>query len=195
MKAFINGNEQKEISLADLTAFPHFLRFNDVNSFFNYSHKLITEKCQLVENYLYPLKGALIDSKSIIFCGDIYRNGYMDFASYSFLLNYLSDRMLPICNLSRRYEFYICFYSDKEAVTNVISSIIQMSQVKNASDLKLRLSLLEQSTHLPIKVIMVNGMIAIGQNRQNIVLELCLYDGIQNVVEICNHLLEVLLFY
>ena len=142
MKAFINVphrdidySNEISISLDDLEALPEFIRFNEV--YMPYSRGFqppsrnisIQEKCQFFADLLPSIKGALNDSKEICFCGDINENDPSNFSNHSTLIDYIRDEFLPICDSSRRYKFEIDFFSDKDAATNVVSSILKMPQI------------------------------------------------------------------
>ena len=64
--------------------------------------KSIDEKSDLIESSLAPLSEALKSSKSVQFHGTINGNNRRDrFSNHSQLVNYLCERLLPICNSSR----------------------------------------------------------------------------------------------
>ena len=205
MEAFIIANDRNEISLANLTDVPPFLRFNAIKIYYGdyeEGRKTIEENCQFVGNFLEPLKDALKDSKSIRFFGCINRNGNKSFGNYSALLNYLSESILPIFDSSRRYEFRIGFCSDGEFATTVTSSIMEMSQIKQCSNLKieLRTSFLADPKQLPLEAIsnwlnrkIDYGMKFIARSPQEIFLKIYM-TFIQNAMEICDQITKVTRF-
>ena len=203
MEAFINGNTTTNVSLANLRSVPRFLRFNEVRLSYNFGAKSIEERCRSIQKYLQPLKEALNDSIAIRFWGDIDRNNLKKFNDHSKLLDYFSEQLLKICNSSREYDFYICFCTEEAgAGTNVINSIIQMPQICRCSNLRFRLSRGPQPMLLPVDAISdwLNRTIGVGMNfngrRTPQEMSLRVYAGIiQNVVEMCDNLLEVCLFY
>ena len=205
IEAFIIGNARKKVSVANLTSVPCFLRFKEVKLFYAYTigQKSIEEKCRSGENYLQTLKEALNDSILIRFGGIIDRNDLTKFSDHSKLLDYLSEHLLKICNSSRGYEFYISFYTEEEAgaEANVIISIMQMPQICRCSTLRLKLYCFPQHVLLPVEAIsswlnrtIGDGMNFIGRTPKEIFLQIYV-AGIQNVVEMCDHLVEVCLFF
>ena len=209
---FIIENTRKELTLIDLSALPRFLRFAEVNLFYDggpaipiklIQLKSIEEKCNSTENYLQPLKNALNDLKSIEFRGGIGRseNKFSNFLTQSSLLEYLSQRLLPIFNSSHRYEFHILFYNNDGDATNVIDSILQMPQIVRCSNLHIKLHCIQQPKQLPVETIsnwlnrkMDVGTKAIGRTPREIYLGIWL-DKIQNAMEMCDHLAEVLFYF
>ena len=98
LEANIIWNTKTKLSVANLTSVPRFLRFNEVKLFYNFGQKSIEEKCRSIENSLQPLKKALKDANSILFDGIIDRDNRTHFSDHSKLLEYLSERLLKICN-------------------------------------------------------------------------------------------------
>ena len=217
MEAFISGVRErvKKISLSDLSALsapPRFLHFIKVKLLYDdpvihprfpIQLKSIEEKCDSIENYLRPFKEALNDTKSFEFYGDIDQK--VDKFSSSFtqssLLEYLSQKLLPIFNLSHRYEFDISFVCGEGDATNVIDSILQMPQISRCSNLDIKLRYIQQPKQLPVETIsnwlnrkMDVGTEIIGRTPREIYLGIWL-DKIQNAMEMCDHLAEVLFYF
>ena len=94
----------------------------------------ITEKCLLFEKQLQSVKSALTGSV-LCFWGIINESKASCFHDHLELLNYLRDRLLPICNKSREYKFDISFDSDKSAAEHVIASILETPQLNHCSSL------------------------------------------------------------
>ena len=198
--AFISGNTTTKVSVANLTSIPRFrfLRFNEVELFDNGDSK----SCRF-ENYLQPLKEALKDSISIQFVGFIDRNNPKDFGDHLKLLEYLSEHFLKICNSSRGYTFSIYLRNEEaEAKTNVLKSIIQMPQICRCSTLRINLCCIPQHVLLPVEAIsswlnrsIGDGMNFIGRRTPKEIFLKIHASSIQNVVEMCDHLVEVCLFY
>ena len=196
MEAFINGKQTRKTFFANLAVFPKFLRFNEVRLDYESCSESIEEKCDLIENCLAPFSDALKGSKSVQFHGTINGNNRLDrFSNHSQLVNYLRERLLPICNSSRAYQFFIRFFSDKEeAATNVISSILQLPQIKRCSNLLFWFYHIEDQKQFPVEAISswlirklnVDEMEVVGI-REEIFLTIRL-DIIQSAVEICDHL-------
>ena len=134
------GNERKEISLENLATFPPFLRFDKVLlKYDTRSFSSLRTKCLLFEDCLNSIKSALKDSNKICFSANIDRADPSHFSNHSSVITYLRDRLLPICDSSRRYKFSIAFVSDKNSTTEVVSSILQISQVRRCSKVSIKL--------------------------------------------------------
>ena len=141
----------------------------------------------------------------IRFGGIIDRNDLTKFSDHSKLLNYLSEELLTIFNSSREYDFTIFFHSEEEAGAgaNVIKSIIQMPQICRCSTLRIFLGYASQPMLLPVEAIsswlnrtIGDWMNYIGRTPTPKEIFLQIYKaGIQNVMEMCDHLVEVCLFY
>ena len=195
------GNEGTEMSLLDLAQpCPNFLRFNDVLLVYErIGPKSIEAKCHSIGEYLQLL--ALEDSNSFMFGGRIKQYEPSCFSDHSVLVAYLSDRLLPLCNSFRRYEFDIWFQSDRESATNVISSILQLTQNMRCSNLNISLYCLEMPTLLPVEAIsnwlnrkMEDALGNVSRTPKETLLKICL-GGIQNMEEMCDHLATVLFLF
>ena len=125
--------------LSDLIASPSFIRFNNVQICYWLRSQPIEEKCEMFESHLVPLKPALNDSNMIEFWARISQDYPPYFTDHSFLLNYLQNRLLGICDSSRGYKFRISFWSDENAISNVISSILQMPPMKRCSNVEIEI--------------------------------------------------------
>ena len=84
--------------------------------------------------------------------------GGHNFYNYSMLLEYLDNRLLPICGSSRGYKFKIKHddygvqnFSDLNSNTNVIASLLQMPGVKHYA--KLAIEAPNNHPQLPIEAI------------------------------------------
>ena len=131
------------------------------------------------------------DSNSIRFFADI--NQYdACFSDHSILLAYLSEQLLQICDSSRRYEFTICFYSDKNAGPNFLSSLLQMPAISRCSHFEISLYLIEEAQKLPVESISdwLNRRKTDGRIPQEIFMKIHMNE-FQNVTEICDHLSKV----
>ena len=138
LEAFI-GSDRKMISLANLVAFPPFLRLNEVRLEYASGSQSLLAKFRLFEDCLDSIKSALNDSNKIRFDANINRDHPSHFNDHSSLVIYLRDRLLPICGSSRRYNFNIEFDFGNSAVSDVISSILQISKVRNCSHVQIDL--------------------------------------------------------
>ena len=162
MEAIIGSNETK-ISLANLSEFPLFLRFSNVRLHYSSGSQLLFAKCRLFEDCLSSIKAALKDSNNIYFEANINPSQVQsEFSDHSSLVIYLRDRLLPICDSSRRYEFNIDFDFDEyepddsnpdsaehkpDDSTDLVRSILQISQVRNCSNVSIYLFCM---LHLPV---------------------------------------------
>ena len=128
-----------EISLNALAAFPPFLRFDEVEliatDLFSLQEgsntQTIATRCKLFEDQLNLIK-PILSGSLLIFCADVNRNDPTCFYDHTRLLIYLR-RLLPICDSFRGYEFVLAFKSDKDASGYVISSILQIPQIRSCS--------------------------------------------------------------
>ena len=128
-----SGWEEEEVSLANLADFPLFLRFNDVLLRYEIGHfsQSLLKKSLLFEECLNAIKSALKDSNKIRFDATIDKFDPSHFSDHSSVVIYLRDRLLPICDSSRCYEFNITFAFDGNSASEVISSILQIPQVRS----------------------------------------------------------------
>ena len=204
LEAFIGGWDRKRISLANLT---EFIRFNEVRLLYSsgllYTPWLLTTKCQLFEDYLNAIKPALKNFNKLSFVADINQADPGHFSDHSSVVIYLRDRLLPIFDSSRRYEFNISFKSDENSATEVISSILQISQVQSCSHVSIVLSIElfgKQSARMPVEDISnwltpktVEGAEICGKKGENRFLQIRSYI-ISNKKEMWEHLIKVNFF-
>lgn len=204
--AFIIGLEQvKKLSLIDLTAFPPFLRFNRVQLTYTNGFESIEEKCEFNGSYLLALKSALNNSALIEAKFGISEFDY-DFISHSHLLEYVQNRLLPICESSRGYKFQIHLESDKNSTKGLIASLLQMPKIKRCSNIEIKIIEAGQK-ELPVNEISswlerstADGMENGVQNKKERFLTIGFYGFllwfmpaiyIQNSREMVDHLKEV----
>ena len=130
-----------EISLSDLAQFPSFLRFNNVLlPFCGYGDsKSNAERRQLFDACLQSIREALIDSNKIFVCAQIFQENARHFSDHQAVIDYLSNRLLPICASSRSYRFCVWFDSDENSMGNFIDSILRMPLVSRCSNVTLKL--------------------------------------------------------
>lgn len=123
------------IKLSEHT-FPPFLRLNSLKLLYLNSAS-IQEKCEFIESQLLLLKPILNDSNMIEFHAIIDENDCRH--EHSKLLEYIRNRLLSICNLSRGYKFHIKFFSDKNSAarSNTIASLLQMDEIKRCSNIEI----------------------------------------------------------
>ena len=191
------GNERKEISLENLATFPPFLRFDKVILQYDKgSHSYFPTKCLLFEDCLNSIKSALKDSNEIYFSASINRADPSHFSNHSSVITYLRDRLLPICDSSRRYVFSIDFLSDKNSTTEAISSILQICQVRRCSNVCF-IIWWSEPTRLPAEAISNwlvpktdDGVEICGNKGENRLLHI-FSNTIPNAQEMWDHLKEV----
>ena len=193
--------DRKEVSLADLAEFPPFLRFNQVVLRYDTGSQSPLAKCRLFDECLNSIKPALKDSNEIRFFAIIDHDDPNHFSDYSSVVFYLCYGLLPILNSSRRYNFVIDLDPDKNFATALISSILEISQVRSCPTVKIELffdnMMLMTSTHLPVEDISNwlaaktdDGVEIYGKKQENRFL-LIYSDIIPNTQEMWEHLKEV----
>ena len=191
-----------EISPSDLATLPPFLRFNIVQlelAELGYvrATQPIADKCLLFENLLQQSLKPALDGSVLAFGGDIDENDTSCFHNHLELLNYLRDRLLPICNKSREYKFDILFDSDKSAAEHVIASILETPQLNHCSNAQFWIYYGSQSDEpqlrLPIKEISIWLHRKCDREGKKS-LHICAggMKKIKNIEAIINHLKEVL---
>ena len=198
LEAFIGRWDRKRISLANLT---EFIRFNEVLLFYSRGLQSLITKCHLFEDYLNAIKPALKDANRIYFFAHINSDRPHHFIDHSSVVIYLRDRLLPICDSSRRYVFKIGFGSNENSATKIISSILQISQVRSFSHVSIVLLPFDnQSARLPVEEISnwltpktVEGAEICGKKGENRFLRIY-SDIISNKKEMWEHLKEVNFF-
>ena len=202
MRALTAYIEDRDIepSHLDAKSFPSFFRFGNVDIFISrrrrfYEENLETqpfaEKCQLFEDQLQLMKAAL-NGSIIIFYGFIDQSDRSCFYDHDQVLEYLRNRLFPICDKSRGYDFWIGFYLDANTTGFIIASILQMDQIDRSSNVKIDFSA-DDRTKLPIEEISNwlhrNGG---GQQERSLYIDL---SQIENLADVFTHLKEVFILY
>ena len=196
-----SDSDQKEISLPNLAAFPPFIRFHNVILRYNVGLQLLLAKCRLFDECLNSIKPALKDSNEIRFVASIDHADPSHFSDYSSVVIYLCYGLLPIFNSSRRYNFVIKQDPDKNSATDLISSILEISQFRRCSHVSIKLFGFDYDaffTQLPFEDIS-NWLTAktdeiYGKKHENKFLQI--YSNfIQNTQELWEHLKEVNLIW
>ena len=190
---------RRALTFNSLTKFP-FVRFDKVT--LCYSGRLsIANKCEIFASRLQ--KTRLKEANSICVWATIDQMiRHHDFCDHTQLLEHLRNQILPICGYRHRYEFNIDLESDKFAVANIITSILEMQQVNECSNVGIRLVIPNQYEQLPIGTISNwlhrnrntdNGENKFAnQNQRERVLEIEVANiSNSNVVEMWNHLRKV----
>lgn len=144
------------ISFTEMTTIPPFVRLKDVELWYMKDFQQpIEEKCAFIENRLLPFQSALNDSNMIECYARIRIDQYRDdFNDHLGFIEYIRNRMLPICNSSRGYKFFIIFESDVNSGTNVIASLLQMAEIKRCPNVEINLCIpWECQNQLPVEEI------------------------------------------
>ena len=201
MRAIIGTNfirnsavEGKEISLQDLSLFPAFLRFGEVDLQYFLGSQSIVEKCDLFDGCLQSIKQALNDSNLIYFKCIVSENAANQFSNYQTLIEYISERLLPICESSRQYIFGFNFFSDKNSASNIIASILQMAQISRYGCFGVYIVLIDTNpAQLPIETISNwlnrnSGAMEIHQKQTESFLLIRSSETFQNIPEMCDFL-------
>ena len=213
-----------------LSEFPCFLRFDSVVLIYNFGRFLhpwrpsLFLKQRLFLKHLQVLKPALVDSNLFYFTARINQyfaapawlspyfkeRSLVDFEDHFALLEHLRNKLLPICDSSRHYEFQIEIIfaaSGPNAATNVIESLLQMPQIVACSNVKIDVRDHRfVATHLPLEAIakwlnqkpdtdnptgVINQM---NSKKQEKFLAIHLF-AIQNELEVIANLTEVYFVY
>ena len=183
--------EGKEISLQDLALFPAFLRFREVHLLYNYGSQSIAEKCDLFDGCLQSIKPALNDSNLINYICIVSENAANQFSNYQTLIEYISERLLPICKSSRQYIFGFNFFSDKNSSSHAIDSILQMAQISRYGCVGVYIGLIGTNpAQLPIETISTwlnrnSDAMEIHQKQTESVLLIRSSETFQNIPEMC----------
>ena len=198
LSAFI-GNYYAEIEASHLNVeyFPSFFRFDKIDIYFStpgiWGLQPIAGKCQLLEDQLKLIKPAL-NGSILYFDIIIDQSNPSCFYDHDQVLEYLRNRLLPICDKSRGYEFWIGFYLDANTTRFLIASILQMDQIDRCSNVVIDFSIeVENGTKLPIEEIS-NWLHRSYDNQRERSLSINL-NGIESLVEVFTHLKEVFILY
>ena len=198
---------RKRISFSELAHFPQFLRFNEVRLIYSQLPDIgtivepvmsISERCFHFQMHLQALKPALSDSNSLSFnCRVRELGNHYHFNGHSQLIDHLRDELLPLCSTFRRYEFALNFTCCDETATNVLASILQMSQISRCQNVEIKLYpmiLLYLPLQFPVEVISgwLTGSSEDGANQKMENRLLSIYSfNISNSQEMWNHLEQV----
>ena len=191
------GDEGKEISLQDLALFPAFLRFREVDLLYHHGSQSIAEKCDLFDGCLQSIKPTLNDSNLINLNCLTAKNVQKQFSNHQTLVKYVSERLLPICESSRSYSFFIGFVSDENSASNVIDSILQMAQISRYGCFGVYIGLINNNpAQLPIETISTwlnrkSGAMEFRQKQTGNVLRIRSSETFQNIPEMCDLLKTV----
>ena len=178
-----------------MTTFPPFLRFDEVQLEYDTGSQSLITKCQLFEGCLDSIKPALKDSNKICFAAKIDKDDSRHFSDHRNVVNYLRDRLLQICDSSRRYIFDIFLDLVEDSNTEFISSILQISQVRSCSNVSIELFGINVTARLPVEDISNwlvpktdDGAEICGKKKQNLII---FSHVIPNAQEMWDHLKEV----
>ena len=138
-------------ALNNLAEFP-FLRFDAIRLDYNAGSHQIANKCEIFASQLQKLS-RLHETNSICVWATVNQKGRGYFIDHTQLLEHLRNRLLSICGYCRQYKFLISLKSDKGTVANIITSILQMQQVNECSNVGISLVIPNQYEQLPIETI------------------------------------------
>ena len=141
------------VTLTELSSLPLFVRFDNVELWYRLGPQQIEEKLKLFQIYLLTLKTALNNSNVITVYTEISQKNSSVFSNHLALLEYFPI-LLSICGSSRCYRFEIVFYSDKDAIPNVIAAIMQIPKINRCSGLKIIIpNYWKEQNHLLLKAV------------------------------------------
>ena len=173
------------------------LNYNDLPYNIDLGFQSIDKKCHLFVKHLKPLKAAFSDSTKIEFNADI-GESQNNFGDPLQLLNHLRNKLLPICDSVRHYEFAIRFCSHEASTTDILDSILRMPPINSSTNVKFNLyqfRILPQ--FVPVDAISAwldrsNNMVMKCKHQQKTPLELRIYMcGVENVQELSEHFKKV----
>ena len=183
----------------NLKNFP-FLRFKTLWIIYSKGSTSIDEKLRLLHNQLQLFKTAFSDLGEITLAVRINKNDHSQFHNRIQLLDHIREQLLPICDSSPFYSFYIDSQSDNDAAGNVISQILQLPSINRCRDVQFHYDN-ETFTQLPVEVISnwLNrdsddgiGCTLNGQSKKDRYLGMNKRIRIQNAVEMCDRLKMVI---
>lgn len=192
-KAMIQGTVRNisDTCLWNLKSFP-FLRFMCVFLTYDGGPQSIAKKCELFKGYLHAIKSALSDSNLIRFTVTIGQQ-IQYFSSHIKLIEHLRNELLPICESSRHYQFVICDDMDTNTGAEIITSILEAPQIVCCPNVEIGIYKKNKTaTQLSVEVIdkWLNHTVD-KKKEQHKFLHIFL-SNIQNLLEICGHLTEVI---
>ena len=137
------------------------------------------------------IKPEILNDSILCFAGAVDENDSSRFSDHSELLSYVRSRLLPACDdKPRGYHFVIDFNSEKSAAKCVITSLLQMPQIKCCSCVQIGIYDAGQMK-LPVKEI--SSCLHRNCDSHRI---LHIYSGpIANLMEMFNHLKEVIVSF
>ena len=153
--------------------------------------------------HLLSLKSAINDKSVIEIEANISQDYSGHFKDHSQLLDHIKYQIIPICNSYRSYKFLIHFNSDYNAVTNVISSILNLLEARRCSSAAIQIYFGKgfdgQKSQLPVEVISnwlesAHGVEMNIRNKKENFLKISV-DSIQNAQQMVNHLKMVSFIY
>ena len=198
---FVIGNGEV-LTVDNLAEFP-FVRFADVKLDYNAGSHLIANKCEIFASQLQKFP-RLNEANSILVRANIRQKRRGDFRDRTQLLEHLRNKLLPIFGYRRWFGFRIG--SNSDAFTNIVSSILEIKQVNQSSNVGIhfgrRITMTNQYERLPIETLANwlhrnrnednDGKEFANQNHRGSVLEIETRNAISNDLEMLNHLKKVL---
>ena len=190
------------LTIDNLAEFPFFRCYGIELNYESGSH-LIAKKCEIFASQLQKFP-RLNEANSICVSANISQKRRGDFRDRTQFLEHLRNKLLPICGYRRQFEFHIG--SNSDAFTNIVSSILEIKQVNQSSNVGIhfvrRITMTNQYERLPIETIANwlhrnqnadnDGKEFANQNHRGSVLEIETRNAISNDLEMLNHLKKVI---
>ena len=153
MKFVIGSGE--ELTLDNLAEFP-FVRCGGIYLDYSVGSHLIANKCEIFASQLQKFP-ALKKANSICVSANINQKRRDHFIDHTQFLEHLRNKLLPIFCYHRRFKFRIGIGSNTDAFTNIVSSILEIKQVNQSSNVGIhfvrRITMTNQYERLPIEAI------------------------------------------
>lgn len=192
------SNLVRQISLAELSQIPLFVRFNSVCINFIRTVQPIEQQCESICTLLQPLRRAFID------CSLKFKRVIGECPSCRGMNNpplfYVDSQLLPLFGPCRSYTHYLSFrfgIFPKNVSMNYISSLLLLEPISRCAHVSLDLFTTYRQKTLPIEAISnwlnrdFNEINFNGQEQRELLLELSPQILRQNSLEMFEHLKKV----
>ena len=161
----------------------------------------IDEKLHLLHNQLQLFKTAFSDLKELNLLANINKNRQSQFRNHSQLLDHLHKQVLPVCDSSSVYNFFLDVQSDNDRTADFIAQILQMHPITRCQEFYLYYTN-ETSIQLPVEVISnwlhrnsdEIGCTKTGQSKEKRFLVIFNRIEILNAAEMCDRMKTVITF-
>ena len=139
----------------------------------------------------------------IKFYARIEDNDPRHFSDHSLLLQYIHDRIIPICNSPRAYKFNIWFLLGKHSAASELESLLQLTEIQRCSNVDISFETFSGlvENELPVEAIsnwlerFADGMENIRDEKEKL-LRIGFYGfRVQNALEMVDHLKTVYFIY